>query len=86
MGTIAARDARTVLELAEQVAAIHLLALCQAADLRGPELLSPATRPAFDLIREHVPTVEVDRRMDADIHAVVALIRSGELRKSCKLL
>ncbi|HWO66699.1 MAG TPA: aromatic amino acid ammonia-lyase [Umezawaea sp.] len=86
MGTIAARDARTVLELTEQVAAIHLLALCQAADLRGPDLLSPATRPAFDLIRDHVPVVDLDRRMDADIHAVVALIRSGELRKSCKLL
>ncbi|HEX6343901.1 aromatic amino acid ammonia-lyase [Umezawaea sp.] len=86
MGTIAARDARTVLELAEQVAAIHLLALCQAADLRGPELLSPATRPAFDLVREHVPMVDADRRMDADIHTVVSLIRSGAMRTSCKLL
>jgi phenylalanine ammonia-lyase len=86
MGTIAARDARTVLELAEEVSAIHLLALCQAADLRGPELLSPRTRLAFDLVREHVPPLDADRRMDADIHTVVALIRGGDLRKSCKLL
>ncbi|WNV89592.1 aromatic amino acid ammonia-lyase [Umezawaea sp. Da 62-37] len=83
MGTIAARDARTVLELTEQVAAIHLLALCQAVDFRGPELLSPGSRPAYDLVREHVPFAAGDRRMDADIHAVVALIRSGALRKSC---
>ena len=86
MGTIAARDARTVLELAEQVAAIHLLALCQAADLRGAELLSPGTRLAYELVREHVPPVDADRRMDADIHAVVALVRSGALRKACKVL
>jgi len=35
MGATAARQARDVIEIVERVAAIHLLALCQAADLRG---------------------------------------------------
>src|SRR5439155_20867120 len=79
MGTIAARDARTIVELVQQVAAIHLHALCQAADLRGAELLSPATAAPFRRIREVVPFVDRDRRMDGDIHAIVDLIRSEAL-------
>ncbi len=41
--TIAARDARSIVELAQNVAAIHLLAATQALDLRGPE---KAQRPS----------------------------------------
>jgi len=36
MGTIAARHVRTAVGLVSEVTAIHLLALCQAADLVGP--------------------------------------------------
>ncbi|MFG2953864.1 hypothetical protein ACGF5O_09050 [Streptomyces sp. NPDC048291] len=35
------------------------------------------TRAAYDLIRTRAPFVDTDRRMDADIAAVVALIRAG---------
>src|SRR5512133_3160810 len=35
MGTIAARDARSIVELAQHIAAVHLIAVCQALDLRG---------------------------------------------------
>src|SRR5262249_3567315 len=45
MGTIAARDLRRVLELTENVFAIHLLAVCQAVDLRGGP--RPSTRTAL---------------------------------------
>ncbi|MEU9349069.1 aromatic amino acid ammonia-lyase [Streptomyces sp. NPDC048278] len=77
MAPIAARDARTVVGLVEEVAAIHLLTACQALDLRGAELMGSRTRAAYDLIRTRAPFVDTDRRMDADITAVVALIRSG---------
>src|SRR5215207_11735608 len=40
MGSIAARDARSIIELAQNVAAIHLLAVCQALDLRGAQKAS----------------------------------------------
>lgn len=77
MGTIAARDARTVIELVEQLTAIHLHVLCQAADLRGIDCLSPSTRSAYESIRSQVPTVEVDRRLDHDVANIVWLLRSN---------
>src|SRR5919201_1079332 len=79
MGTIAARDARTIVELAQNVAAIHLLAVTQALDLRGVEKASSVTRAAHDLVRSRVAHLDGDRRMDGDIAQVVELIRSGEL-------
>jgi histidine ammonia-lyase/phenylalanine ammonia-lyase len=79
MGTIAARDARTIVEIAQNIAAIHLIALAQALDLRGVEQASPRVRAAHAIIRGRVPFLERDRRMDRDIAAVVELIRSGEL-------
>src|SRR5215212_2411022 len=82
MGSIAARDARAIVELAQNVAAIHLLALCQALDLRGVEKASPKTRAIRDLVRSRVPFLDGDRRMDKDIKKVVDLIRSGELSKT----
>lgn len=82
MGSIAARDARAIVELAQNVAAIHLLAVCQALDLRGVEKASPRTRAAHELVRSRVPVLDADRRMDRDIQAAVDLIRSGELSKT----
>jgi hypothetical protein len=70
---------RPVVELVAEIAAIHLLAGCQAADLRGPHLLGHGTRAGYELIREHVPFVNQDRRLDGDLHTVVELIRSGTM-------
>src|SRR3954447_7793092 len=79
MGAIAARDARSIMEILQHIAAIHLIALCQALELRGIELASPKAREAFTMIRARVPFLDADRRMDSDVAAVVELIRSGEL-------
>lgn len=80
MGTIAARGARTVLELTAQVAAIHLLAVVQALELRGVELASSVSRRVHGVVREHAPFVSGDRRMDGDIESVAELVLSGRLR------
>jgi len=82
MGTIAARDARTINGLVREVTAIHLLALCQAIDLRGAELASPRVRAVHALIREVSPFVDRDRRLDRDVTAVMELIESGALRRA----
>jgi phenylalanine ammonia-lyase len=82
MGAIAARDARSIVELAQDVAAIHLIALCQALDLRGVDKASPKTRAAHDLVRAHVSFLDGDRRMHADVRAVSELIRSGSLSRT----
>lgn len=77
MGTIAARDARSIVELVQNICAIHLLALCQAADLRGPERLGHGTAAAYRLVRTVSPFLDHDRRLDHDIGAVLRLMRSG---------
>lgn len=82
MGTISARDARSIVEIAQHIAAIHLIALAQALDLRGVEQASPKVREAHALIRARVTPLDRDRRMDRDIAGVVELIRSGELSHS----
>jgi len=79
MGSIAARDARTIVELTENIAAIHLIACCQALELRGVERSSPRTRRAFELVRERVAFLDGDRYLDEDIARTVELIRSGRL-------
>ncbi|HZP28355.1 MAG TPA: aromatic amino acid ammonia-lyase [Acidimicrobiia bacterium] len=81
MGTTAARHTRDVVALTEKVAAIHLLALCQAADLRGADRLG-RTRAVFDRIRARVPFVGVDREMAADIAQVVELLHDDSLTET----
>lgn len=79
MGTIAARDARQVLDLTETIAAINLLAVCQAVDLRAGEAWGRRARALRDAVRKEVPMLVEDRRQDGDIEEVLALYRSGEL-------
>ena len=79
MGTIAARDARSIVELSQNIAAIHLMACCQALELRGLEQASPRSQEAVRRVREHVPFLDRDRYLDVDIATTVALIQSGAM-------
>jgi phenylalanine ammonia-lyase len=79
MGATAARHTRDVVALVEKVAAIHLIALCQAADLRGAERLGYGTRAIYERVRSRVAPLESDRPMEDDITAVLDLIHSGAL-------
>jgi histidine ammonia-lyase len=79
MGTIAARDAVRVLDLSETVAAIHLLALCQAVDLRRREGCHGRALALHAAVRAHVPMNTADRRQDVDIVRVLEILRTGGL-------
>jgi histidine ammonia-lyase/phenylalanine ammonia-lyase len=79
MAPISARDTCHIAALVEEVAAIHLIAACQALDLRGVEEMSPRTRAVHALVRKVVPFLDRDRAMEDDIAAVLALLRSGEI-------
>ena len=79
MGTISARECVRVLDLAETVAAIECLAVCQAVDLRGAENCHPASVEMRDAVRAVVPMVDEDRRMDLDIARVLELVRADAL-------
>ncbi|MEU6333532.1 phenylalanine aminomutase (D-beta-phenylalanine forming) [Streptomyces cellulosae] len=59
-GFVAARRAREVLDNVAHVVAFELLCACQAADIRGTEGLSPATRRLYEQTREVVPYLDHD--------------------------
>jgi len=81
MGTLASREARRVVELAETVGAIVLLAACQAVDLRlrGGGSVPEAVARLHQAVRRAVPMLDSDRRQDGDIAAVLELLRTDVL-------
>ena len=79
MGTIAARDCLRVLELTETVAAILLLAVCQAVDLRETQSCREKSAVTHSVVRQHIPKTTFDRRHDSDIQLALKLIRNDEL-------
>jgi histidine ammonia-lyase/phenylalanine ammonia-lyase len=85
MGATAARGARDVLELTEKVAVLHLLALCQAADLRGAHKLGRA-RALYDVVRGVSSRVVQDRELDEDVGRLLGSLRGGELAGALRSL
>ncbi|MET7608589.1 aromatic amino acid lyase [Streptomyces avermitilis] len=82
MGTIAARHARTVVRLVSEVTAIHLVALCQAADIVGAHELGPRTARAFDYVRSTIPFVHEDRPLNEEFQQTAETIIDGSLRRA----
>lgn len=79
MGTISARECVRVIDLCETIAAIHLLTVCQAVELRTAERSHPLSVAMRDAVRAHIPPVDADRRMDRDIQKVLELYRADLL-------
>jgi histidine ammonia-lyase len=78
-GLNAARRTRDILRNACNILAFELICACQAADLRGVEKLSSATRKLHGLVRETVPYLDHDEPLTDHIEAVAALFHSGKL-------
>jgi len=79
MGTIAARDCQTILELTETTAAALLLALCQAVDSRGGHGIHHRAKMLHAHVRGQIPSVVADRAMDQDIAQTLNWFRSNQL-------
>jgi histidine ammonia-lyase len=83
MGSIAARQAREVLENVQQIVAIELLCAAQALGFRKRDGQAPGvgTAAAYQTIREHIEQRESDKdgELYLDIQKAIALVRSGEL-------
>jgi histidine ammonia-lyase len=78
MGLISTRNARRVLQNNEKILAVEYLAAAQAVDISGRyEGLSPASKAAYEAIRELVPTLRSDRYMADDIELVAAALTDG---------
>lgn len=77
MGTIAARQAREMLENVRQVIAIEMLVATQGLDFLRP--LEPGTgvRAAYQTIRREIPHLEEDRVPAEDIAMIYKLLVEG---------
>jgi len=78
-GLVAARRTRDILDNARHILAFELICACQAADLRGVDQLSSATRRLHGIVRNRVPYLDHDEPLTDHIEAVAAMLASGEL-------
>jgi len=79
MGTISARKCREVLRNTQYVIAIELLCAAQAMDLFTNLKPGRGTLEAYNLIRQHVSHMEVDRVLSKDIETLYSLVQKGTL-------
>lgn len=79
MGTIASRNAATVISHSRAVLAWELLCAAQAADFKDPNKLGKGTKAAYDLIRSVVSFMDDDRELYLDREPIEELIKSGKL-------
>jgi histidine ammonia-lyase len=81
MGTNAALNARAAVELTEQILAGWLIALSQAAAIKGEGVLSPHSRELVARIRAVVPVVKADRPLDAELERLAVQVVRGDAGK-----
>ncbi|HWR44505.1 histidine ammonia-lyase [Sporomusa sp.] len=81
MGTIAARQAREILENVRYILAIECLAAAQGIDFLAPLTPGAGTGAAHKAIRQAVPHLDEDRIPAPDIQNIYQLIADGSLIK-----
>src|SRR5262249_60950366 len=83
-GSPAALRARQVAEFPRSCRAVELLVAAQALDFPQPLRAGRGVAAAYRLLRESVPTLDVDREIHRDIEAVGRLIDSGALLEAAR--
>lgn len=79
MGMTTALKTRQILDNAQAVLAIELLAAAQAVDFRAPVKPGPAVAAAHAAIRKHVATLDADRPLFGDVNRLKDVVQSGEI-------
>jgi histidine ammonia-lyase len=79
MGMVAATKFRKIVENAERLFAIELLAAAEGLEYRKPLKPGKGVLRCYEAIRGISPRLEQDRSLSADIERVAAAIRSGQL-------
>jgi histidine ammonia-lyase len=77
MGMTSAIKLRTIVENAEHLLAIELLAAAEGLEFRRPLKGGVGVEQAYERVRKISPTVEADRSMSSDIARVATAIREG---------
>ena len=78
MGVTAATKLRLIVELAEHVTAIELIAATEALEYRAPLVPGRGVRQAYEIVRRHVRRLTEDRSMSRDIESIVRALQDGE--------
>ncbi len=81
-GLVAARRTRDILRNASYIIAYELICACQAADLRGVDDLSSATRNLHSMVREVVPYLDCDTPITDFAEALADQLISGKLSEA----
>jgi histidine ammonia-lyase len=79
MGAHAARKAGEVIDNAETVLGIELLAGCQALDLRKNKKPGTGSKAVFDAVRREISTLQRDRLLHNDILKIRQLIENNTI-------
>jgi len=79
MGMTTALKTRQIIDNAQAVLAIELMAGAQAVDFRRPVKPGKGTQAAYDVIRRHVARLEEDRPIYDDINRLKEVVASGEI-------
>jgi histidine ammonia-lyase len=79
MGMTTALKTRQIIDNAQAVLAIELMAGAQAVDFRKPHCPGKGTQAAYDVIRKHVARLDEDRPLFDDINRLKAVVESGEI-------
>jgi histidine ammonia-lyase len=77
MGMTAALKLRSIVDLAENLVAIELLAGAEGLEHRHPLKAGVGVERAFDIVRKIAPPLMQDRALSADIAHVAETIRAG---------
>ena len=76
---LSALESLRVLSVAESIAAIVALAMCQAVDLRDGQGCHRRASAIYGAVRQLVPRLTRDRAQDRDVETVLELFRAGML-------
>jgi histidine ammonia-lyase len=76
-GLVAARRTRDILKNSAYIIAYELICACQAADIRGVDGLSSATKKMHDIVRTKVPYLDYDVPLTDHIEDIAELYLTG---------
>ncbi|MFQ6108751.1 MAG: histidine ammonia-lyase [Candidatus Aminicenantales bacterium] len=79
MGMTSALKAQQIIDNAQAVLGIEMMAGAQAIDFRKPIKPSPGVQTAYKVIRKYVDFLEEDRPLYDDINRMKGLVQSGEI-------
>lgn len=86
MGMTGALKLRTIVENAEHLMAIELLAGAEALEFRRPLKSGAGVEQAYERVRSISPAVDEDRSLSGDIERVATAIRNGEFESEMENL